>query len=79
VGGIPWHEVQVTGVVSVQTADAGEPLTPLKAKLPWQETLLQVLVAGSKVAPDACTMGFWEKSTTKPVEPWQSLQVIPAE
>jgi hypothetical protein len=51
----------------------------LKLKLPWHETLLQVFVAGSKVAPAACTMGFWEKSTTKPVGPWQVSQVIPAE
>ena len=35
-GGIPWHDVQVTGAVSVQIGVALAPLTPLKSKLPWQ-------------------------------------------
>jgi hypothetical protein len=41
--------------------------------------LLQVFVTGSKVAPAAWTIGFWEKSTEKPVGAWQLAQVIPAE
>jgi len=40
--------------------------------------LLQVFVTGSTVAPAACTMGFCEKSTMKPLGPWQSSQLIPA-
>ena len=80
VGGMPWHEVHVSGVPrSFQFIDVLEPFTPLKLKLPWQATLLQVLVAGSKVAPAAATIGFWEKSTAKPVGAWQSEQVSPAE
>jgi len=78
-GGIPWHDAQVTGDGSFQIADAGEPLTPLKVKLPWHETLLQVFVAGSKAAPDAWTVGFCEKSTAKPEGAWQLAQVIPEE
>src|SRR5512137_1351857 len=35
-GGIPWHDVQVIGVVSVQSGVALAPETPLKVKLPWQ-------------------------------------------
>jgi hypothetical protein len=35
-GGMPWQDVQVTEVVSVQVGVALEPLTPLKEKLPWQ-------------------------------------------
>ena len=36
VGGMPWHEVQVSGAVSVQTGDALAPVTPAKPKFPWQ-------------------------------------------
>ncbi len=35
-GGMPWHEVQVTGTVSVQMGVAFDPATLLKLKLPWQ-------------------------------------------
>jgi hypothetical protein len=79
VGGIPWHEVQESGVGSFQIATAWAPRTPLKLKFPWQATLLQVFVAGSKVAPDAWIIGFCEKSTAKPARAWQLAQVIPAE
>jgi hypothetical protein len=48
-------------------------------KLPWQETLLQVLVVGSKWAPAAWIAGFWEKSTAKPVGEWHASQVRGAE
>jgi hypothetical protein len=33
-GGIPWQEVQVTGVVSVQLGVARDPLTAPKVKFP---------------------------------------------
>jgi hypothetical protein len=79
VGGIPWHEMQESGVGSFQIATAWAPLTPLKLKFPWQVTLLQVFVAGSKAAPAAWTTGSWEKSTAKPDGAWQLAQVIPAE
>jgi len=36
VGGMPWQEVQATGVRSVQIGVAFAPETPLKLKLPWQ-------------------------------------------
>ena len=36
VGGMPWQEVQVSGVALVQIGVAEEPVTPLKEKLPWQ-------------------------------------------
>jgi hypothetical protein len=36
VGGIPWQEAQVIGVVSVQIGVAFAPETPLKLKFPWQ-------------------------------------------
>jgi hypothetical protein len=48
-------------------------------KLPWHMTLLQVLATGSKVAPAAMTIGFWEKSTAKPVGEWHPAQVTPEE
>jgi hypothetical protein len=35
-GGISWQEVQVIGVVSVQTGVALLPETALKLKFPWQ-------------------------------------------
>jgi hypothetical protein len=41
--------------------------------------LLQVFVAASYDAPPAAIIGFWEKSTAKPLEAWQSAQVPPAE
>jgi hypothetical protein len=36
VGGIPWHEVQVSAAVLFHTGAAFAPETTPKAKLPWQ-------------------------------------------
>ncbi len=33
---MPWHEVQVSGAVSVQIGVAFEPRTAPKVKFPWQ-------------------------------------------
>jgi hypothetical protein len=35
-GGMPWHELQVSAAASVQMGVVFEPETPLKVKLPWQ-------------------------------------------
>jgi hypothetical protein len=35
-GGIPWQEVQVSGVASVHVGVASDPETPASVKLPWQ-------------------------------------------
>ena len=75
VGGIAWHEPQSSGVVSFQAATTRVPVTAPMVKLPWHETLLQVIVVGSYVAPPWCTAGFWEKSTTNPLGAWQPAQV----
>ena len=79
VGGIPWHDVQVSGVRSFQFTAAFAPLTPLKLKFPWHATLLQVFVTRSNDAPAAWTAGFCEKSTANPLGAWQSEQARPAE
>ena len=76
-GGIPWQEEQVIGAVSFHFTAAWLPETAPRVKAPWQATLLQVLVAGSKAAPAAWTAGFWEKSTPKPWGAWHPAQFIP--
>ena len=66
---------RTSGVVSFQAAATRVPVTAPMVKLPWHETLLQVIVAGSYVAPAWWTAGFCEKSTTNPVGAWQPAQV----
>jgi hypothetical protein len=78
-GGMAWQVVQETGVASLQAGVACVPETAPMVKLPWQETLLQVLVVGSKCAPADWIEGFCEKSTANPVGEWHASQVSGAE
>jgi hypothetical protein len=75
VGGIAWHDPQVSGATSFQRGMARVPTTGPSSKLPWQETLLQVFETGSNVAPAWWTAGFCEKSTLNPEGAWQPAQV----